>query len=71
MTETVTPQQAQLARVAWVLKGGADAAGVIVSASTMQKLALAMNQFMQDEGIFFDYQRRVDEAAAAMERDAT
>jgi len=67
----VTASEAQLARVSWVLQGGAKAAGVAVSEATMQRLAMSIHKFMESEGIFFDYQRRVDEEAAAMERDAT
>lgn len=69
MTETVTPQQAQLARVAYVVTNGAKNAGVAVSEATMQRLAMSIHKFMLEEGIFFDYQARVDREAAAMETD--
>lgn len=71
MTRSITPQEAQLARVAYVLQNGARNAGVAVSEQTMQRLALSVHKFMLDEGIFFDYQARVDREAAAMEADAT
>jgi hypothetical protein len=69
VTRSVTAEQAQLARVAWVLRGGIKASGVQVTEATMRKLESAIQQFMADEGIFFDYQRRVDEEAAAIEKD--
>jgi hypothetical protein len=69
VTRSVTASEAQLARVAWVLKGGADAAGVAVSQQTMQRLAMSIHKFMLEEGIYFDYQARVDREAAAMEQD--
>lgn len=69
MTRSVTDREAQLARVSWVLKGGAEAGGAQISALTMHQLAMGVYQFMQEEGMFFDYQRRVDEAAAAIEKD--
>lgn len=68
MTRSVTTREAQLARVSWVLKGGVELAGVQVSAQTMQKLCISISDFMDSEGMFFDYQRRVDEAAAEIER---
>jgi hypothetical protein len=65
----VTAQEAQLARVSWVLQGGAKAAGVAVSEATLQRLAMSIHKFMLEEGIFFDYQARVDREAAAIEKD--
>jgi hypothetical protein len=52
--------------VSWVLKGGVELAGVTVSAQTMQKMCIAVSDFMESEGIFFDYQARVDREAAAL-----
>jgi hypothetical protein len=65
----VTACEAQLARVAWVVKNGANNAGVAVSEATMQRLAMSIHKFMLEEGIFFDYQARVDREAAAIEKD--
>lgn len=64
----VTPEQAQLARVTWILMNGTKAAGLSASITTLQEMAQAISKFMTDEGIFFDYQQRVDDAAAALER---
>lgn len=69
MTRSVTASEAQLARVSWVLQGGVKAAGLPVSEATMQRLAMSIHKFMLDEGIFFDYQHRVDREAAAIEKD--
>ena len=69
MTRSVTAREAQLARVAWVLKGGVELAEIYLTEPTMQKLCIAISDFMDAEGMFFDYQRRVDEAAAAIEKD--
>jgi hypothetical protein len=65
----VTASEAQLARVSWVLQCGAKAAGVAVNEATMQRLAMSIHKFMLEEGIFFDYQARVDREAAAIEKD--
>jgi hypothetical protein len=32
----------------------------------MQKMCIAVSDFMESEGIFFDYQARVDREAAAL-----
>jgi hypothetical protein len=67
----VTAREAQLARVAWILKGGVALAEVHITDPAMQKLCIAISDFMESEGMFFDYQARVDREAAAMEGDVT
>lgn len=71
MTRPITAHEAQVARISWVLHEGAKAAGIPLSAATMQKLTLAMSAVMTDTGMFFDYQARVDREASAMEQDTT
>lgn len=68
MTRSVTAREAQLARVAWILRGGIAASGVTITEPTLQRLVMSVQKFMESEGMFFDYQRRVDEAAAEIER---
>lgn len=67
MTRPITPEEAQLARVAWVIHQGAKAAGIDVSNQTAQRLAMSCHRVMLDNGIYFEYQSHIDDAVAAME----
>lgn len=68
MTRSITPEEAQLARIAWVLTQGAKAAGIPMNDQTAQRLAMSMHKCMLDNGIYLEYQSHIDDAVAAMER---
>ena len=70
MTRSVTPEEAQLARMSWILRQGALAAGVTFSVPGIQRLAMSMHKCMLDNGIYLEYQSHIDDALAALEQDA-
>lgn len=66
--EVVPPEQAQLARMTWILKQGSEACGLTLSVPGMQRLALSMHKVMLDNRMFFETQQHVEDKLAEMER---
>jgi hypothetical protein len=62
----VTAREAQLARLAWLLKEGAGAAGITIGAQNTQRLAMSIQNVMEANNLHLMWQREIDEAAEEM-----
>jgi len=67
VTRSITPEEAQLARTAWILTQGAKAAGIPLNDQTAQRLAMSCHKVMLDNGIYLEYRSHIDDAVAALE----
>lgn len=71
MTDKITPQQAQLARLSWVLKQGALEAGVTFSVPGIQRLAMSMHKVMLDNDLHLIWHASLEDALKALEQEAS
>lgn len=66
MTRSVTAREAQLARLAWILKEGAAASGITLDVQNTQRLALSIQNVMEANHLHLMWQREIDAAAEAL-----
>jgi hypothetical protein len=69
MTRSVTAREAQLARLAWVLKEGASAAGITLSQPGIQRLTMSIQNVMEANKMTLIWDRTVSELAAELAAD--
>lgn len=69
MTRSVTAREAQLARLAWVLKEGAAAAGITLSQPGIQRLTMSIQNVMEANKMTLIWDRTVSELAAELAAD--
>jgi 3-deoxy-D-manno-octulosonic acid (KDO) 8-phosphate synthase len=73
-SETVTPKDAQKARITYLLRIAGANAGFVDSKWTpavISQLATEIQNVMVEEGMVFVYQSSFDKAFAELEKDAT
>lgn len=69
VTRSVTAREAQLARLAWLLKEGASASGVTLGQQNIQRLSMSIQNIMEAHKMTLVWDRTVEELAAEMAAD--
>jgi hypothetical protein len=59
----VTAREAQLARIAYLLREGANNAGITIGAQNTQRLAMSIQNVMEANHLHLMWQREIDQAA--------
>lgn len=66
----MTAREAQLARLAYILKEGAAAASITLSMPGIQRLAMSMQNIMEANQLHLMWQAEIDAQAEAIEKDS-